>query len=132
MRLPLGGGLCRVIVNICLLTYFSVQYPSRYLLWYILWVLPSTLLTTSLGITNTWFRNYLCHRTQIVYIGNTLSSELELLCGARAAGHVLGPLLFLLYINVLPNATAFYNSLFTDDTICLSACVKSSVTIQEI
>ena len=77
------------------------------------------------GITNEWFRNYLNSRTQYVSLGEFESSLKEILCGVPQ-GSVLGPILFLLYINDLPNSTSFFTSLFADDTCFL----KSSNNLQ--
>ena len=64
---------------------------------------------------NLWFKNYLNEREQFVDINGVQSDKKQITCGVPR-GSVLGPLLFLIFINYLPNATNFLTLLFADDT----------------
>ena len=61
--------------------------------------------------------SYLSNQTQYVSLGD-ISSSLQYIQLGVPQGSTLGPLLFLLYINDLPNATDSLPRLFADDT-CL-------------
>jgi hypothetical protein len=70
------------------------------------------------GTTLTWFKNYLAGRSQYVDINGTKSESLSLGISV-IQGSILGPILFLCYINDFYSATALFSVLFADDTICL-------------
>ena len=68
------------------------------------------------GVALNWFVSYLSKRQQFVCINNISSDMLPIECGVPQ-GSILGPLLFLIFINDLPNVSTnlkFY--LFADDT----------------
>ena len=67
------------------------------------------------GISNVWFKNYLTGRKQTTCIRGVNSSFEELQCGVPQ-GSILGPILFILLINDLPNASKFFSLLYADDT----------------
>ena len=85
------------------------------------------------GIKNTalrWFISYLSQRKQVCKIGSSISESKEITMGVPQ-GSNLGPLLFLLYINDLPNCLkSSVPALFADDTN-LSMCGATTEEIEE-
>ena len=62
-----------------------------------------------------WFRSYLSNRTFHVSLSSYMSSAGKLVCGVPQ-GSILGPLLFLLYINDMPQAVDSDLFLYADDS----------------
>ena len=79
------------------------------------------------GIPLDLFRDYLRDRKQYTIVNDTKSEELIIDIGVPQ-GSVLGPLLFLLYINDLPFSSSLLTKLYADDT-CL---LFSAATLDEL
>ena len=89
------------------------------------------------GVANHWFESYLTGRQQFVSVSDHNSQLKDILHGVPQ-GSVLGPLLFLLYINDLNNALTYSHVyLFADDTHILhinnsidSLCKKLNIDLK--
>ena len=79
--------------------------------------------------TITWFKFYLCERKFKISINTSYSSPASLLCGFPQ-GSFLGPLLFLLDKNDLPQAVVSNLLLYTNDN-CIVFQHKSELEIEK-
>ena len=61
-----------------------------------------------------WFKSYLTQRTQVVQLGSNFSQPRYIKTGVRQ-GFVLGPLLFILFVNDLPSLISSDSIIFADD-----------------
>ena len=68
------------------------------------------------GVEYDWFKSYLTARNQQTFVNGFPSTKKEIICGIPQ-GSILGPLLFLIYINDLPNCLeSTVPGLYADDT----------------
>ena len=83
------------------------------------------------GTAHQWFQSYLEDRTQMRSINGLFSSSCSLSCGVPQ-GTILGPLLFLLYINDLPNCLSNCEPrMYADDTHLTYASYNIQTSLNE-
>ena len=78
------------------------------------------------GLALNWFQSYLTDRKQYVLYNNVQSQTLDITCGVPQ-GSVLGPLLFLIYVNDIANCLTHSKLIsFADDTTVFlsSKCIN--------
>ena len=81
------------------------------------------------GVTLEWFKSYISNRRQYVVIDNIDSCVRPVTCGVPQ-GSILGPLLFILYINdIIAVSKLLHFILFADDTSLFYSCCDLDVLI---
>ena len=84
------------------------------------------------GNENQWFRSYLSNRKQKVFV-NGVESNFLLVNSGVPQGSILGPFLFLIYINDFEKATNYFSlRLFADDTSLTATGKDLDVLLQRI
>ena len=83
------------------------------------------------GLPHLLFSSYLSNRQQYTVVNGMKSDIAEVLWGVPQ-GSVLGPLLFILYINDLPKCSDLASWLFADDTSLAKSSMSFSVLQEEM
>lgn len=84
------------------------------------------------GIELEWFRSYLSDRTQVVKICNVISGAINNRLGVPQ-GSILGPLLFILYINDLVKCLKYCKiKMFADDTLIYIVVDNLELGVQQL
>ena len=82
------------------------------------------------GIAHDWLKSYLCDRQQQVTYNGASSSYKNINCGVPQ-GSILGPLLFIIYINDLSTVSNILTSvLFADDTTLIDSDKNLSTLVE--
>ena len=68
------------------------------------------------GISLKWFESYLKNRSQTVVVNGVFSDFFCSIIMSVLQGSILGPILFLCFINDMPSSNLLFNILFADDT----------------
>ena len=76
-----------------------------------------------------WFKSYLSNRLFRVNLENCYSGLSNITCGVLQ-GSILGPLLFLIYVNHMPQAVKSNLFLYADDS-CLVFQGKDAIEIEK-
>jgi len=87
-----------------------------------------------MGIRGTaleWFKSYLSDRTQFVDINGNHSSEKKIKISILQ-GSILGPILFLCYINDLYRVTDLFTLMFADDTFSAKSGSDLNLLVQDV
>ena len=85
------------------------------------------------GVAKDWFKSYLSDRCQFVQLSNN-QSEFDKVCCGVPQGSILGPLLFLIYVNDMHKGVSVGKiRLFADDTCILYSgkCIHRLIEVAE-
>ena len=69
-----------------------------------------------MGMNFAWFRSYLTNKIQYISITHALQTDTKNMCRGFSQGSILGPSLFLLYVNDVHNSSALDSMTVTDNT----------------
>ena len=88
----------------------------------------------SYGITGNlfyWVRDFLKGRSQYVKVGSECSTTRKVTSGIPQ-GSILGPVLFLIFINDLPDCISSFSDIFADDTKAFNTCNNSDILQEDL